>query len=602
MSIRSFRWRLTITYLLIIAAAISGLGLFLLNRSEHYYVQALRSELIREAELVGRMVDSERRAGRNWNEITLNTPPHTPSDKLSALGYAGALGRRITIIAPDGKVLADNEHDPRTMENHRSRPEVIGASNKTGPDYSIRYSATLRTNMLYVAVLFPDRHSPKFISRIAVPLSGVQDVQNRIRNTFLVAMAIALLLATIISMKLTGQIAAPITAMTAMARRIADGEFGQRLRTTNQPDDEILVLATALNEMSDRLEQLVGQLSTERDKIETVFRRIDDGIIVLDEHGIIQSANPAATSFFGVEESDIVCKPLMEGILHTDISELAAKTLATGAAGSLDITITSPRERQIYVYCAPIAESDHGAEGATLVLHDLTEITRTNRIRRDFVSNVSHELRTPLSTMRAMAETVMLRVEDDKETCVQFAGKLVGEVERLTAIVSDLLSLAEIEEGKRALLTKRVSVSEIVTRSISTVRPAAEAKSIDLTTSGDLSMEVEVDPDLIIQALTNLIANAVNYTPSGGSVTISAERVDDQVTISVTDTGIGIPKPEIDRIFERFYRVDKARSRATGGTGLGLAIAKHIVEMHGGSIAVESEVGKGSRFSLQLRV
>jgi two-component system, OmpR family, phosphate regulon sensor histidine kinase PhoR len=598
MYIRSFRWRLTITYLVVIAAAISALGLYLLEQSEQYYTQALRSELVTEAMLIGRVVDSELQAGRGLRLIKPSSHPNT--QLKPSLRFADSISRRVTIIALSGRVLADNEHDPRTMENHRNRPEVIGALSGGVRNFSIRYSFTLRTNMLYVAVAVPDRNSPRFVARVAVPLSGVQEVQSRIRNTFLVAMAIALILAMVISMRLTGQIAAPISAMTAMAGRIAKGEFSRRIRTAKLPNDEIRVLATALNDMSERLEQLVGQLSTERDKVETVFRRIDDGIIVLDEHGVIQTANPAAASFFGVAESDIVGKPLMQGVLHTDLSELAAKTLSTGDSGSLDITITSPVERRLYVYCAPIAESAHGAEGATLVLHDLTEITRVNRIRRDFVSNVSHELRTPLSTMRAMAETVMLRAEDDKETCVQFAGRLVGEVERLTALVDDLLSLAEFEEGRRALITNRVPVSDVVDRAIGLARPAAEAKSIDLTTSGDLSMQVEVDPDLILQALTNLVANAINYTPAGGSVTVSADQEADRVSISVSDTGIGIAKTEIDRIFERFYRVDKARSRATGGTGLGLAIAKHIVEMHGGVVSVESEVGKGSRFAIRL--
>ncbi|MDO8682565.1 MAG: ATP-binding protein [Armatimonadota bacterium] len=593
MLIRSFRWRLTATYLSLITILIAALGLYLLNLTERYYIHALTRELVGEATLAGQVVYKGFKAG------------YTPDQIADLAGELenGLTGRRVTIIDPSGRVLGDSDHNPKTMENHLSRPEVWRALHSNSA-FSIRFSETLRVKMLYVAVSVPDRQSPKAVVRVAVPLSGIRDVQADIKRTFILAMIAALALAVIIGYRLTGQIASPISEMKAMAERIAGGDLSKRLRLSKRPKDEVFALAAALNDMAETLQRLVEQLSEEKGKVETVFDKLDDGVLTLDDRGRILTINPAAETFFGVKGSDLAGKTLMEGVLHTEMSELCERTLSSGEPGWLDITVTSPRERHLSAFCAPIADSrqpDQRQEGAVVVLHDLTEMKRLNRIRRDFVANVSHELRTPLATLRAMAETVVLRAKDSPDTGIEFANKIVDEVQRLTSITDELLDLAEMEEGKRQLATSRVPISLIVEQVLTQARPAAESKDLTLTATGGLDREVEVDAEAMVQALSNLVTNAINYTMPGGSVKIEVERTENAALISVIDTGIGISKADCERIFERFYRVDKARSRASGGTGLGLSIAKHIVELHEGRITVESELGKGSRFTIALR-
>ncbi|MDO8587262.1 MAG: ATP-binding protein [Armatimonadota bacterium] len=587
----SFRWRLTLTYLAIAAVSIAAIGSYLLNWTEKYYTDSVRKQLRADSVLLVRIVSDDMGKG-------------VDPDRLDRL--AKTLGRtlnlRITIVNLPGVVLADSDYDPRLMENHRNRPEIRRAL-AAGFGTSVRASRTLHTTMLYDAAAVPNAIAPRAVVRVAMPLLGLAGLLDRIRNVFLVAMGLTLVLVALISLRVTGQIVAPISEMTAMARRIAGGEFSRRLRVRKGPEDEVFVLMGALNEMAERIEHLVLQLSREKSKVETVLRKTDDGIVVLDDHGQIQSVNPAAEMLFGFAESELVGKSVMEGLLHTELSQLAARTLSSGETGSLDVTVTSPKERLLSAHCAPITGSsdpDARPDGVALTLHDLTELKRISRVRRDFVANVSHELRTPLSTLRAMAETVALRFEDNTEAAAEFSTKIVGEVQRLTAIVDELLELAEIEEGKRGLNTRRIRVVELVERAVNACAADAARKQIGLDVSVDEDLELEVDPDAICQVVVNLVQNGINYTDTGGKVTISAQKSEGPALISVADTGIGISKADRERIFERFYRVDKARSRETGGTGLGLSIAKHLVELHGGSLSVESEPGKGSVFTISL--
>jgi len=332
-------------------------------------------------------------------------------------------------------------------------------------------------------------------------------------------------------------------------------------------------------------------LRNENQQLQAILDKTDDGVMVVDEEGRIQMANLAAVKLF--PGGDLPGKTVVEGSQNHELSELVRKVLSTRTRASLQIKLETPKRVPLNVYVTPLSD------GALVVLHDLTEIMKTDSVRRDFVANVSHELRTPLASIKAMAETVVLRGRKNPEAAEEFGRKIMDEADRLTAISDDLLDLARIE-ANRPLQMEEFALLEVVQSVVSDLQAKANNKAIEVSVDVPDDLPITADRDAIYQILVNLVDNAIRYTRPGGSVTISAESDEAGVSIGVADTGIGIPEDELARIFERFYRVDKGRSRESGGTGLGLSIVKHLVEAHGGKIIVESTVGEGSTFTFTV--
>ena len=332
-------------------------------------------------------------------------------------------------------------------------------------------------------------------------------------------------------------------------------------------------------------------LNAEIGRLQSILDKTDDGLMIVDGEGRIQVRNLAAVKL--LPGGDLLGKTVAEGSQNHELSELVRKVLTTGARASLQIELDVPKPVPLDVYVTPLPD------GALVVMHDLTEIVKTDSVRRDFVANVSHELRTPLASIKAMAETIVLRGRKNPEAAEEFGRKIMDEADRLTAISDDLLDLARIE-ANRPLQMEEFALLDVVQSVVSDLQAKAENKAIEVSVDIPGGLLITADRDAIYQILVNLVDNAIRYTRPGGSVTVSAESTKAAVSIKVTDTGMGIPDDEQVRIFERFYRVDKGRSRESGGTGLGLSIVKHLVEAHGGKITVESTPGEGSIFGFTI--
>jgi len=584
---RGIRWKIVSTYIFAILITLSVLGHYLTGWTESFFVDTLKSDLLVESRLVGRMA------------LPMIAGHPEQLDHL-AKSASSALGRRITIIRSDGFVLGDSHHDFRTMESHKDRPEFQQAL-KSGSGYFIRKSATIKSPFLYVATNISDGTRTLAVARVAESLYQVDHMKSVIAHVFLLTTLLAIALAIMVSYTLAIPFAQRILAMNAAAWRYARGEFSINLRVPDKPRDEVDELAVALNSMSSEIRSMMDQLAQEKNLLETILARTDDGLVVVDKDGKIRMVNPAAERLLGTSFNQIEGKTVIEGTFSHDLSELTTRVLRTQSPATLEVELSSPEEAHLNVYVASLERSG-GHFGAMIVMHDLSETRRIDSIRQDFVANVSHELRTPLASIRAMAETIAVRGRKDPDAAQRFAERIMTEADRLTALSEDLLDLAKIEAGLSIVRQDKFPLSEVVDRVSGEFEALCDKKGITLSSSIPPDINVTGDHDAVYQILVNLVDNAMKYTPQGGKVIISATSNGDRVDVKVSDTGIGIPAGDSSRVFERFYRVDKARSRDSGGTGLGLSIVKHLVEAHGGRVTVDSTPGLGTTFTFNLLV
>lgn len=393
-------------------------------------------------------------------------------------------------------------------------------------------------------------------------------------------------------------IARRLRSINSFLRHYVQGDLTtNELVTTSSGNviDELGELALLLNQASSVARQFTRELTREKSKLETILNKADDGFLVVDHEGNVTLANPMALKLLGTDLSQVIGKSVIEATFNYDLSELAKRVMRTNIAASLQVQLVAPEPTYANVYVTPIQPS-----GAMVVMHDITEAKRVDAIRRDFVANVSHELRTPLASIKAMAETIVLRGKTQPQVAEEFGKRIISEVDHLTAVSDDLLDLAKIETGHRSLQAEEFYLKEVVQSVMHTLAPKLEQKALEFRFEISDGLKIYADRGAIHQIMTNLIDNAIKYNRPAGQIIVSASESRDWVTISVSDSGIGIPQEDLSRIFERFYRVDKARSRESGGTGLGLSIVKHLVEMHGGKFSVKSELGKGSVFTFMI--
>lgn len=516
-----------------------------------------------------------------------DTSPAADPDSLA--GHLGAAtGHRVTIIASDGAVLGDSDV-PRerlpVLENHANRPEFIEAV-ETGTGSSIRQSRSVGTDLLYAASLAPDGR----VLRFAVGVEAIDAAIARVRLQILQVGLVALFLAGILSLAFSVAITTPLRRMQAIATAMAGGELGRRVRLSR--GDELGDLADALDRLADQLQRRLAQLEAERKEMRALIDSMTEGVLAVNPDGTIRRANPAARTMFGLGES-------VEGLPPEAVArrrpfvELVARVLEGEAVPPREI---EHQGRHLVATAEPLP---HG--GAVLVFLDTTELRRLEGVRRDFVANASHELKTPLTVIRGNAET-LLDESLPPELRRKFTERLRANADRLQAILDDLLDLSRIESGGWTPSTRPIHLPTIVRESWMGFAEEAEERGIGFQTElAEDSKRIEADPRALRQVLTNLFSNALRYTPKGGHISVTARKLEtERVRIDVKDTGSGIAAPHLPRIFERFYRVDPARSRSDGGTGLGLAIVRHLVERHGGTVAAESELGRGTTIRIEL--
>ena len=514
------------------------------------------------------------------------------------LGHA--IDTRITLVAVDGQVLADSEKQSFTqvlkMANHKNRPELIQAA-ASGDGYSQRVSPTMGEPLLYYALRADRNGQPIGLVRTAFSIKSINAEVAQIQQFVWFVAFLASLSVLALTYILVGRIVYPVTALTQAAESIAKGDHPPDVQVTNQ--DELGALARAFNRMWHQLSARESQLRESNERLETVLDGMVEGVIAIGAYDQIIFANKAAGQLIGFGAEQSVGRLISETTRNQALYDLIGTARESGSRQHAEIELGDTDSRVVAINSTILPAEPQSR--VILVLHDVTELRRLESLRAEFAANVSHELKTPLSSIKAYAETLSGGAINDTSNNLNFVRRIEEQAERLHQLILDLLSLSQIESGKQAFDISSVSLQNVIRTCVSEQSASAAAKGVRLVVEGE-SHDIQVlgDEDGVFQLLNNLVDNALKYTPSGGQVTIGWSSGTDQVRIEVRDTGIGIPAEQLSRVFERFYRVDKARSRELGGTGLGLSIVKHLAQAFGGSVSVESELGSGSTFSVTL--
>lgn len=577
---RSIQWRIAVPVILLILVSMGILGIYLTSFARNSQLDNLRLHLLKEAKITA--------------EASLSDFPGSRGELDSLAKKLGKeIDARITIIRLDGTVLGDSWEDPSVMENHAMRPEVRDAL-ASGLGESTRYSTTVSRQMMYVAVPITDQGQVIAVARVALPLTEVEKSVSQATLTVSLAMIITTLLAVLVAGLIAGAATRPIREITRASRRIASGELQQRILVHSR--DEVGQLAQAFNEMSSNLDSMVKEISIEKTRLATVLANMTDGVIMADKEGKIVMANPAAERIFNFHGDNAIARPLIESVRDHEVDELLKLALRTGLTQTAQFESGASR-RFLRAISIPVA----GVElaGVLVLFQDLTELRSLQTMRRELVGNISHELRTPIAGIKAMVETLKAGALHDEEVAPDFLSRIDDEVDRLAQMVSELTELSRIETGKAELRMTLLDLNLLIEEVVAQLKPLAQRQQVTIAAELQAGLlSVKADKDRIQQTLINLVHNAIKFNHPGGKVTVSAKADGESVTVTVSDTGIGISREDLPHIFERFYKADKARTK--GGSGLGLAIARHTVQAHGGEIRAQSEEGKGSTFSFSL--
>ncbi|MDD5155959.1 MAG: ATP-binding protein [Candidatus Omnitrophica bacterium] len=581
-------WRLTFIFCLVVILALSSGYFYLISHLKSYIERNIENNIRNQLVL-----------GKDFVETQLKDKKASMDFQVLASRIGSDLGLRATIIGIDGKVLGDTDLTDEQLvkiENHAGRPEIKEAL-KSGLGISKRFSYTVNKDMLYIAAAF-GKEKPEGVLRFSVPLSDIDILQAGMHRVVGVSIIGILLLSLVLTFLVSLFVSRPLSEMSMIAKFMAAGDFSKKAPVYYA--DEIRELAQSLNLMSEEIKDKIEKLNSERAKLDLVLSSMFEGVIVTDENENIILMNPSLRRIFLVESEPEGKKPI-EVIRNTAVQDMIDRILkGKQHLATEEILVTMPEERILRVNGVPILRNDK-FEGAILVFHDITELRRLEQIRQDFVANVSHELRTPISSIKGYAETLLEGALKDKHNAKDFINIIYQDAERLSQLINDLLDLSRIESGKMKMNVVELDPVSVIKRAMTVIDNQAKVKSIALKLDFAPELpDIKADETRLSQVLINLLDNAIKYTPENGSVTISAAVSADALQIDVSDTGIGISDKDLPRIFERFYRVDKARSRELGGTGLGLSIVKHIVQAHGGQVWVKSEPGLGSTFSFTI--
>lgn len=584
---QSFNFRLNTIIISIMTIILLFVGVYSGGLIERVYLDTLAHRLSKEASVIA--VSIETKEGLYMDE-----------NRLQELiqRFATVDDTRITIVNIDGRVLADTEADPKQMDNHGDRPEIREAL-QIGDAQAVRYSYTLDTDMIYVSHVIKDNtNKPQGAIRLSLSLEKINEFVHHLWISLTFGMVAALVLTIIVSLLVSRHITRPIAEITAVARKITEKKFESRVRVNTI--GEIGQLAQALNFMAASLEAQMKEIRQNEEKLSGVLNNMVSGVILIGESRRILLVNSAIEEFLGYSESTLIGKLHIEAGLNFGLSQLIDRCFQTGEKIRDEVHIYYPKEKIIDANLAPYT-TDHGeVKGIVTVLHDITAIRRLEKLRSEFVANVSHELKTPITSIKGFAETLLDGAIDDPDISKQFLEIIYNESERLHRLINDILDLSKVEQKKLPLQIGPVDVMGLIREISYNLQDKMAKKKIHFQIPDIESIYVEADRDRLQQIIINLLDNAISYTHENGKIEIQLHDTGEGIELFVKDNGIGIPEADLERIFERFYRVDKGRSRNSGGTGLGLAIVKHLVESHHGKITVNSQEGKGSVFKLFL--
>ncbi len=584
---RRLFWHLFPSYLAITILSLVAVTWYATEALHRFYLHQTQQDLQARAHLLEKQIFS----------LLSPLDPEVVDAICKELGQMSAT--RITVILPGGQVIGDSRDTPKFMDNHAGREEVTAA---LGGDIgkSMRYSNTLQQRMMYVAVPLKADDRVQVVVRTSVSLSSLDEAMNAIRMKIAVAVLVIALLAAGVSYYVSRRISRPIERIREGAQHFSAGDLTHRLPVIGA--EEMAGMAEALNRMAVQLDDRLNTVVRQRNELEAVLSSMMEGVAAVDQNQLIIRMNQAAGRMFDCEPATATGRHIQEVFRNLALQRFVVRALASGKAVEEDFVLYRSGERVLNVRCSPLFEASNHQIGALLVVNDVTQLRHLENVRSDFVANVSHEIKTPLTAIKGFVETLQQGSVDTPEEQERFLDIVLKHVNRLNAILEDLLSLSRIEQesDQEETQLETGSIREVLQTAVQVCQPKAKVKNIEVHLDCPGEVTTRIDATLLEQALVNLIDNAIKYSDHDSIVRIRAGREDTEVIIRITDQGPGIHRRHLPRLFERFYRIDKARSRKLGGTGLGLSIVKHIVQAHGGHVSVDSTLGSGSTFTIHL--
>jgi two-component system phosphate regulon sensor histidine kinase PhoR len=507
---------------------------------------------------------------------------------------------RITIILTDGGVIADSDEDPAIMDNHGDRPEIMEALEE-GKGFSRRYSYTIEMDFIYLAIPLEYNNQVIAILRVSEPLPFIKETTNAIKMQLIFVGVIIAVIIAIIGLIISRRITRPLEEIQTGVKKFAEGDLQYRL--LKPKSIEFSAVVDSLNLMATQLEEKINTITEQKNERNAILESMVEGVLAVDNDESIISINSAAARVFHVDAREATGHSVQEIIRNPELQQLIQRTLLSKITVEEEIIFTNKTDHFLQVHGNVLRDSQSQVIGAIVVMNDVTRLRRLENVRRDFVANVSHEIRTPLTSIKGFVETLLDGAIENREDALSFLKIIAKQTNRLNSIIEDLLILARLEEeGDRSKIDfENIEIKGVIENAVHVCHHASDKKNIVVNVDCARNLLVNVNIALMEQAIINIVDNAIKYSPEGSEIDISiyADTLNKTV-ISVKDNGPGIEKKHLPRIFERFYRVDKARSRDLGGTGLGLAIVKHIAQVHGGSVDVHSTAGKGSTFFIYL--
>lgn len=575
--------------LLLVCLVVFGItftGLLQNNMSKASYVEDVKERLISSAKIM-------REGAINYEDIT--------SDEgiayLKKSSESG--GVRVTLIENDGVVVFDSDRNWTEMDNHKNRPEVkLAFEGKIG--ISKRYSSSVQMDMYYVALLY-ENAGEDFVLRVSLPLSKIAEANRRTFIDIGIVSIIGILLSVGVGGQVSLRITKPIKDLTAITKRVASGHYDERIYIKS--GDEMGELAHNFNVMSDEVNKKIMEIKERNVKTNAILSSMINGIIAVDNNKRIMFVNSSAEQMFNFKESEIVGKHILKVLRNNKLDDQIHNMITNNIMMRIELEVDEPEKRIFNLYSNPIVTSEIGNEkiGVVIIIQDVTEMKKLENMRKDFVANVSHELKTPLTSIKGFVETLLDGAAEQGEVRKKFLGIIDVEVGRLSSLIEDLLVLSEIEKNETVANHEEINLFYSTRNIMEMLSEVAKSRHISLLFNCDEALPTLYGNEgWFKQMVVNLVDNAIKYTNEDGEIRVNISHVEDEIRLSVKDNGVGISEEHLERLFERFYRVDKARSRSIGGTGLGLAIVKHVVISFGGSIDVLSEYGKGTEFVVRL--
>ena len=585
---RRLIWQFFSGHLLVIILALITVTWYTTRTVRAVYFQEMTRDLEARANLVQRAVDA-------------SLPIKDPRASDALVRELAALAQtRITIILSSGAVVGDSAQKPADMDDHSDRPEVQAAlQGEIG--IADRFSHTLQENMLYLAMPLKENETVTGVLRLAVPSSTLDTPLRHMYLQLLLGSLAVGILALFVGWTVSRRITLPLEDIRRGAVRFAEGDFSQRLPLSDA--EEIAGLADAMNTMAAQLDERMKTVIQQRNEREAMLASMVESLLAIDKAESIISINRAAGRLLGVEPARVEGKSLASVVRNSALQQFVRAALRSAVPIETEIVLHSAEELVLQAHGTRLQDAGGQEIGAVVVLHDVTRLRKLERVRRDFVANVSHELKTPITSIKGFVETLLSNPEIPGEDRQRFLGIIAKHADRLGSIIEDLLTLSRIEqdEGYAGSVLRPSAVEPVILAAVAICAPAAQARNITIETRLEPGLQANLLPALLEQGIVNLLDNAIKYSAQGDMVLVESSGTNQEVRIRVADQGQGIPPEHHQRIFERFYRVDKARSRPSGGTGLGLAIVKHIATAHGGTVEVQSHAGGGSVFTLRLQ-